>query len=106
MINQKLDSIQSKFYGYILRMRAFMVEIYEAVKVTCQGRGRYRQVNKGFYDLDVEEPVDQLFHVGEAEDGDGPDHMDDGDDLIEVKVMSLDGEPLVTDQRRKVNFSV
>lgn len=104
MINQKLDSIQSKFYGYILRMRAFMAEIYVAVKVTCQGRGRYRQVQKGFYDLDVAEPVDQLFHV--SPDKDGPDDMDDGDDLIEVNVISLDGEPLILDQPGKIHFSV
>ncbi len=86
-----------------------MVEIYAAVKVTCQGRGRYRQVQKGFYDLDVEEPVDQLFHIGEREGEavDGPDHMDDQeDDLIQVKVISLDGEPLVLDQPGKIHFNV
>ena len=74
-------------------MRAFISEIYTTVKVTCQGRGRYRQVQKGFYDLDVDEPVDRLFHVG-AED--------DMDDLIEVKVVDMSGEPLVLDQPGKV----
>ncbi len=83
-----------------------MAEIYAAVKVTCQGRGRYRQVQKGFYDLDVEEPVDQLFHVGEGDGEDGHDHMDDGDDLIEVKVISLDGEPLILDQPGQLAWEI
>ena len=85
-----------------------MSEIYTAVKVTCQGRGRYRQVQKGFYDLDVEEPMDKLFYIGEGkgEAGEGPDHMDDINDLIEVKVVDMGGEPLVLDQPGKIHFNV